>query len=52
MRFHLDWVNGKAFLCGPCDTCKTFLTGVGCKVYKNKKVEYIHASKEWVKKRA
>ena len=39
--FHLDWIDGKPLLCGPCDTCKIFLSGVGCKVWKTKKVEYV-----------
>ncbi len=41
-RFHVDWdATGKLIICGPCNTCKTFLTGVGCKVWKTKKVGYI-----------
>lgn len=38
--FHLDWADGKLFLCGPCNTCKIFLSGIGCKVWKTKQVEY------------
>lgn len=40
MMFHLDWVDRKPFLCGPCNTCKIFLSGIGCKVHRTKQVEY------------